>query len=467
MQPENHGGDLVQLQQFLQRLEAELGAHKYQNWFTQKTRVSLTNNELTFVCVSSYLAGWLQKQYSPLVRRIVSELWGGHVRVLWSHDDQFTLSPASVPAQAVAPRSVARMSHEVESPAKATPPANPRRGRELSTFVQGPSNLLAWSGVQQVLRGAGHSLYLYSGVGNGKSHLLEAVSQQVRRDDTRKQVLSLSAEAFSNYFTQALDSRTIASFRQRFRNVDVLVMDDIDFLDGKKGIQEEFLNTLRKLESRQGVLIVAGDRHPNLLTRTSPEIISRLTSGLVCRIESPDRATRRQILEGLRSTLGIDIADDVLDFVAGRFKDNVRELEGAMNTLQNWGLASGRRVTLSVAREALVNLERDCMRIVRLADVEQVICQTFGLTTEDLRSDKRTRTATQPRMLAMYLSRRLTGTAYAEIGQFFGGRNHSTVVSAERRIQELVSKRSSVRIGASEWTVEELVESLERQILVG
>ena len=138
-----------------------------------------------------------------------------------------------------------------------------------------------------------------------------------------------------------------------------------------------------------------------------------------------------------------------------------------MNTLQNWGIASGRRVTLSVAREALVNLERDCMRIVRLADVEQAVCQTFGLTMEDLRSDKRTRTATQPRMLAMYLARRLTGTAYAEIGQFFGGRNHSTVVSAERRIQELVSKRSSVRIGASEWTVEELVESLERQILVG
>jgi len=464
MQPENHGGELEHLQQFLKRLEAELGAHKYQNWFAQKTRVTLSTDELAFVCGSSYLAGWLQKQYSALVRRIVSELWGGHIRVTWSHDDQFTLLPAKAAAPTAAPRSVARMSQDIESPSKSN---SPRRGRELQSFVQGPCNLLAYSGVQQLLRGHGHSLYLYSGVGNGKSHLLDAVSQQIRRDDSRKQVLSLSAEGFSNYFTQALDSRTIASFRQRFRNVDVLVMDDIDFLDGKKGIQEEFLNTLRRLESRQGQLIVAGDRHPNLLTRTSPEIISRLTSGLVCRIESPDVATRRLIVEGLRTTLEVDMANEVVEFVAGRFRENVRELEGAMNTLQNWALASGRRVTPSVAREVLVHLERDCMRVVRLSDVEQAICQTFGLTSEEIRSDKRTRTATQPRMLAMFLARRLTGTAYSEIGQFFGGRNHSTVVSAERRIQDLVSKRSSVRIGTSEWTIEELVESLERQIMVG
>ncbi len=462
MQPENQGGEFERLQQFLERLEAELGTPKYQNWFAQKTRMSLAADELSIVCGSSYLAGWLQKQYRAVVRRVADELLGAHIRVTWTHDEQVVLVPPTAAKSAPGPRSVARTSQEVE-----TKTHGGRRGRELSTFVHGPSNMLAWSGVQQILRGHGHSLYLYSGVGNGKSHLLDAIAAQVRRDDPRKQVLSLSAEAFSNYFTQALDSRTIASFRQRFRNVDVLVMDDIDFLDGKKGIQEEFLNTLRKLESRNGQLIVAGDRHPNLLTRTSPEILSRFTSGLVCRIESPDPTTRRLIVESLRALLEVDMTDEAVEFVAARFKDNVRELEGAMNTLQNWALASQRRVTPSVAREQLVRLERDCIRIVRMTDVEQAVCQTFGLTAEDLRSDKRTRTATQPRMLAMYLARRLTGTAYAEIGQFFGGRNHSTVVSAERRIQDLVSTHSRVRIGAHEWTVEELVETLERQILVG
>ena len=464
MQPENHGGELERLQQFLERLEAELGTHKYQSWFAQKTRVSLSLDELSIVCGSSYLAGWLQKQYRTVVRRVVDELLGSQCHVTWTHDEQIVLVPASVPAAAPAVRSVARTTHDI-LPAAKTPSS--RRGRELSGFVQGPCNMLAWSGIQQILRGHGHSLYLYSGVGNGKSHLLDAVSQQVRRDDSRKQVLTLSAEAFSNYFTQALDSRTIASFRQRFRNDDVLVMDDIDFLDGKKGIQEEFLNTLRRLESRNGQLIVAGDRHPNLLTRTSAEILSRLTSGLVCRIEAPDLATRRLIVESLRSSLEIDMTVEVVEFVASRFKENVRELEGAMNTLLNWSLATGKRVTPSAARDSLVRLERDCMRIVRLADVEQAVCQTFGLTTDDLRSDKRTRTATQPRMLAMYLARRLTGTAYSEIGQFFGGRNHSTVVSAERRIKDLLTEQSRVRIGAHDWTVQELVETLERQIMVG
>ncbi len=464
MQPENHGGELERLQQFLERLEAELGTHKYQSWFAQKTRVSLSADELSIVCGSSYLAGWLQKQYRAVVRRVVDELLGAQCSVTWTHDEQIVLVPPAGPAAAPSVRSVARTSHDIPPVSKSS---TGRKGRDLSSFVQGSCNILAWSGIQQILRGHGHSLYLYCSVGNGKSHLLDAVSQQIRRDDSRKQVLTLSAEAFSNYFTQALDSRTIASFRQRFRNVDVLVMDDIDFLDGKKGIQEEFLNTLRRLESRNGQLIVAGDRHPNLLTRTSAEILSRLTSGLVCRMESPDFATRRLIVESLRLSLEIDMTDEVVEFVASRFKENVRELEGAMNTLQNWALASGKRVTPAAARESLIRLERDCMRIVRMTDVEHAICQTFGMTTDDLRSDKRTRTATQPRMLAMYLTRRLTGTAYAEIGQFFGGRNHSTVVSAERRIKDLLATQSRVRIGAHDWAVEELVETLERQILVG
>lgn len=467
MPPELHGGDRDFSLQFLERLEAELGASKYQQWFAHKVRVLRTDSELTLVCGSSYLVGWLQKQFRTVVRRIVDELRPG-LSVQWTHDDGAAL-PASAADQVSdtkAPLSVARTTRDIET---ATPsrPATGRRMRDLASFVPGRSNLLAWNGVQQILSGAGRLLYLYSGVGNGKTHLLEGIAQQLRREDARKQVLSLSAEAFSNYFTQALDARTTASFRQRFRNIDVLVMDDIDFFDGKKGIQEEFLNTLRRIESRGGQVIVAADRHPNLLTRTSSEILSRFTSGLVCRIDSPDPDTRRQIVASLRESLEILMNDEAVSYVASRFQDNVRELEGAMNTLQNWASVTKRPITIGVAKEALGRLERDCLKIVKLVDVEHAVCQTFGLTLEDLRSDKRTRAASQPRMLAMYLARRLTGTAYSEIGQFFGGRNHSTVVSAERRVTELLKNHTRMRIGGGEWTVEELVESLERQILVG
>lgn len=465
MPPEPHGGDRDFCLQFLERLEAELGASKYQQWFSQKVRILRTDEELTLVCGSSYLAGWLQRQFRTVVGRILEELAPG-LAARWTYDESTVSSTTVGGANSTTLPSVARTTRELDTSVTGRN-QSVRRIRDLATFVRGRSNLLAWGAVERILSTTANSLYLYCGVGNGKTHLLEGIAQQMRRENPRRQVLSLSAEAFANYFTQALDARTTASFRQRFRNIDVLVMDDVDFLDGKKGLQEEFLNTLRRIESRGGQVIVAADRHPNLLTRTSSEILSRFTSGLVCRIDSPDPETRRQIVLALRESLEFSMSDEAVSYVASRFQDNVRELEGAMNTLLNWSIVTRRPVTLTSAKEALGRLERDCLRVVKLSDVENVVCQTFGLSTEELRSDKRTRAASQPRMLAMYLARRLTGTAYSEIGQFFGGRNHSTVLSAERRINELVRSRTSVRIGGGEWTVQELVESLERQILVG
>lgn len=469
MLPEIHGGSHDISAIFLERLASELGEAKYRNWFSQKTRVRVDQSELTIVCGNSYLVSWLQKQFRTVVLRLARDLLGDAAAVVWTCDESLALTPevtpAVVPVAAPTAKSVARTTRDL-APANESP--NGLRTRDLLQFVVGDSNRLAYSATQQFLAAQSHApLYLYCTVGNGKSHLLAGIVNEIRRTQPRKLVLSLSAEAFANFYTQSIDAKAVTSFRQRFRHVDVFIVDDIDFLDGKRGLQEEFLQTLRRIESRGGQLVVAGDRHPNLLTRTSDEIISRLNSGWVCRLDAPDLATRQVILRQLANGLGLELPNEVIGFVAARFKDNVRELEGAINTLHNWSLAHQRSVTVSTAREALGRLERDCLRVVKMADVETAVCQMFGLTADDLRSTKRTRTATQPRMLAMYLARRLTGTAYAEIGQFFGGRNHSTVVSAERRIGEFLKTRTHVRVGANEWAVEELVESLERQILVG
>ncbi len=469
MLPENHGGSDVQSARILVRLATELGEQKYNNWFAQKVQVRIEPLELTLVCGNSYLASWLQKQFRTVALRLARELLGEEARVVWTYDEALVLTPAVVnSAETTAPpmaKSVARTSRDVPTSSDA---ASGLRTRTLSQFVVGDSNRLAFSAAQQFLAAQSHApLYVYSPVGNGKSHLLAAIAAEIRRAHPKKLVLSLSAEAFANYYTQSIDAKSVTSFRQRFRNVDVFVVDDVDFLDGKRGLQEEFLQTLRRIESRGGQLVVAGDRHPNLLTRTSDEIISRLNSGWVCRLDAPDAATRMAILRQLMTTLEFELSDEVLQFVAARFKDNVRELEGAMNSLHNWTLAHQRKMSVTTAREALGRLERDCLRVVKMADVELAVCKMFGLTADDLRSNKRTKAATHPRMLAMYLARRLTGTAYAEIGQFFGGRNHSTVVSAERRVNEFLESRTQVRVGASEWAVQELVESLERQIMVG
>jgi chromosomal replication initiator protein len=338
---------------------------------------------------------------------------------------------------------------------------------DLRRFVRGSCNDLALTAVLSLAEfpeSCPNPVYLHGGVGCGKTHLLEGLQDALRRKQPGLQVLALTSEEFANHFTHALDSRSMPSFRQKFRNVDVLIADDVDFFDGKRVIQEEFLHTVKQLLRQQRQVIVSADRHPRLLSRTSDELVSLFQSGIVCRIEAPDAATRQSIVRQLADRLKMNATADALEFVASRFTRNVREIEGAMHYLTTWQSTNNARITVTNARDALSALVRDCMKIVKLADVEHAVCNLFGLPADELRSQKRQRSVSEPRMLAMYLSRRLTQAAYTEIGGYFGGRNHSTVMSAERKIGDLVKSQASVRISAQDWPMSELVATLEQQL---
>ena len=273
----------------------------------------------------------------------------------------------------------------------------------------------------------------------------------------------MTSEAFANYFTRALRERSTPAFRQKFRTVDVLIVDDTQFLDGKRMIQEEFLHTVKHLLSHGRQVVVAGDRHPRLLNKSSEELVSHLLSGLVCRIDSPDEQTRRAIVERKLERCEVRILSSARDYVAQRFR-NIRELEGALHCLATYGRLVGRSVTESRAVEFLGNLERDCIRVIRISDVEQAVCRTFGVTVDDLKSSSRNRRVTQPRRIAIYLSRKLAQAAYSEIGRHFGGRNHSTILSAERKVATELQRRASVQIGARDWPLGELIDSLEGEL---
>jgi chromosomal replication initiator protein len=345
-----------------------------------------------------------------------------------------------------------------------------RKLAELTDFVTGPGNELAVTAVQQLCDAPGsriNPLFLYGGVGIGKTHLLEGICRRVRRAFPHLQVMLLSAEAFANHFTEALRQRTLPAFRQRFRTVDILLVDDVEFFEGKQVIQEEFLHTFKQLEALGRQLVVTADRHPRILTRLSDDLISRFQSGLVCRIENPDLETRRRIATAKAGRLDADFAPEAVAYVAQRFTNSVRELEGALQSLATWHAMTGRRVTATAARTVLADMERDCVRIVRVGDVEQAVCRFFGLAADDLRSSRRNRTLSQPRMLAMFLSRKLTQAAYSEIGQHFGGRNHSTVMSAEKKVQEWLTTGSPIRVASQTWPLSDLLESLEQQLRAG
>ncbi len=469
------------LTQISRALIAHIGERRHASWFHKTTKWEVQGDELIVFAGSPYLQTWLQRQFADVIRKVAGEVLGPGIRVRFDVDA--TLSAPSDDRPAVGMGTVARGSRSEVTPRQtqsldtqkardAVPrrAASRRRFSALSEFIPGEANQLALTAARQVAAAPGGSLNplcLYGGVGCGKTHLLEGVYRHVRHEFPALQVVFLTAENFANYFTQALRDRSLPSFHQKFRTVDVLLVDDVDFLHGKRGIEEEFLHTLKSLESEGRQILLTADRHPRLLSKLSDELVTRMLSGMACRLESPDMESRQLIVRQLVRKNHFPVADEALDFVARRFSNNVRELEGAINCLQTYHTMTKTRVTLRAAREILIRLERDCIRSVKLADIEKAVCQMFQVTSVELKSAKRSRSVSQPRMLAMYLSRRLTACAYSEIGQYFGNRNHSTVMAAERKVRRLIDQEGEIRVCADEWPMKELVDSLESQLKMG
>ncbi len=457
-------------------LREKLGEKSYRHCFDGKTRFHLEADEVVIGVSSPFLLSWMQKQFRAIIAEIARQHLGPSARVRFDVDGELA---ASLQTASSAKKPAANSADGPANPqpqnsaASSTKDANYRPGRQfarLEDFVAGPNDSLAMTAVQEICQSPGrhyNPLYLHGGVGLGKTHLLEGIHRAMRSRYSSIRVLYLTAEAFTNYFTAALREKTLPGFRQRFRNVNVLLVDDLDFLESKRGIQEEFLHTFKQLESRGGQLILTANRHPRLMPNLSEELMTRCLAGLVCRLEPPDGETRRQIALAHAVRQKTELGAEVLEFIAHRFSRNVRELQGAINTLATYGRMTKRRISLSAARKVLADLERDCTRIVRMADVEQTVCQFFGITPNDLKSAKRIRTLTQPRMLAMFLIRKHTQAAYQEIGQYFGGRNHATVISAEKKVLGWLSAKTPLKIAAESWPVDEVLGALERQLQAG
>lgn len=483
-------------------LRTAIGPQSYQLWFRDKTALTIRHDELVVRVASPFLSTWLQRQFREPIGSVAASVLGPAARVRFEIDGTLVVAtqsakptlpmtpsmrgedatPCGAVSRAEQPsltvsrpdlKSTLDSSGNAAQPAAridAAPrtPSASRRFADLSDFIEGPCNQLALTAARQVCGAPGerlNPLYLFGGVGLGKTHLLEGIYCELRRRFPSWNIVFLTSEQFANYFTQALRTHTLPSFRQRFRGVDVLLVDDVDFLDGKRVIQEEFLHTVKTLESLGKQLIITADRHPRLLSQTSEELSTRFVSGLVCRLEAPDLHTRTHIVQHKLTQRSLELTPDATALVAQWFRNNVRELEGALNCLEAHFSLNRQRMNAANARQILADLQRDCVRIVRLADVERVVCDLFRLIPDELRSSSRARNVAQPRMLAMFLARKLTQAAYSEIGEFFGGRNHSTVISAERQVQTWLAEDTPFTIAARQWSAGELLQTLEQQLL--
>jgi chromosomal replication initiator protein len=438
-----------------QRLRAELGEDLYTSWFARMEIEELSSGRLVVSVPTRFLKSWIETHYVSRLQKIgEAELGpfeslvvrvrtrGGLTAVRPVQEDHAVAAQPAVQSGAVSPVLAA-----VQAAADRAPQIDP--SQTFETFVVGPSNQLAHAAMCRVAEAAPGSavsfnpLFVHAGSGLGKTHLLSAVAHRVRERWPDRMVMFLTAERFMINFVMALRQRDTLAFKDQFAAVDVLLIDDFQFLQGKT-MQQEFCNAFNSLVDSRRQVIVAADVPPAQLDAIDQRMRSRLMGGLVVDIESPDLETRRRILASRYETMlkrdpAVLIPPEVLEFVANRIVGSGRELEGALNRIAAYQQFNQAAVTLDLASLVLRDMQAapDGSRI-RIDDILKVVGRHFNVGRTDLLSPRRARSVVVPRQIGMYLAKKMTARSLPEIGRRFGGRDHSTVLHAVRTIEDQI-----------------------------
>lgn len=467
-----------------------IGAPRYQLWFARHTRFECQGDELIVGVPNRHFQEWLQRTFTDAVREAALEVEGRPMQVRFAILPELfqaarreqaesdakvePVAPAPPPpsrrAVGVSPVVSAEETGGSRPPlARPTTPKRTRRWRKLSEFVVGPCNRVAHASALSVVESPGEAanpLVLFGSVGTGKTHLLEGIYASIRRAHPDWQVTYVTSEEFTNRFVQAMRLERLASFRKQFRNCDVLLVDDLHFLATKKATKEEFLHTFDALLADGRQMVLTCDCHPRLSDDFPPELVDRLLGGAVWSLAPPDAETRLAMLRAKvqRSEGGL-IPDEVLTFLASQLRGNVRELEGAIQSIRHFSRVTGRPIDVPLVREALAELLRHAIRVVRVADVDQAVCSMLRLEHGSLQGPGRAWAISHPRMVAMFLARKHTAASHADIGKHFGGRNHSTVVASEKKVRAWLTDNVELSLGERRVRVRELIERVERELL--
>jgi len=482
----------------VESLRERLGAERHAVWFGDGVTIALEagadatiasgdagpRGTVVIGVGNAFSMEWLKRTFRGDVEAVVHAVCGAECPVVWrtaatTAPGPTPAAPADVPVAEVRPRAPGRQRRATAvrpSGAGAAPApegqgitASRRPAARLENFVVGPSNRMAFAAIEIAATRPGEMspLVVHGPSGVGKSHLLEAVCGRFRELHPDASALLLSAEQFTTSFLQALHGTGLPGFRRGCRNADLLVIDDLQFFAGKRATLMEVQQTVDALHRQGRQLVLAADRDLAALDGLGPELLTRLRGGMTARIEPPDYDVRRGIVAAVAGTRGVSLPDDVIHYVATHMTRHARELVGALNRLEATSHMLGLPVTLGMAEEALADLVRSSARSVRLADVERAVCAAFGIDAGCLQSARRSRTVNHPRMLAMFLARRHTTSALAEIGSYFGRRSHSTVISAQKTVSEWVAQRSRIVLADSTWDVEEAIRRVEDVLRAG
>ncbi len=419
------------------KLRAEFGDAVFNSWLKSLRLEGVAGAGIQLAVPTRFMRDWVASRYAE------------GIRVIWQAED------AGIKAVEIVVRARPEASAVAEEAAPTAVPAPPSPREEAArglgspldprftfeSFVVGRSNELAYAAARRVADSADvqfNPLFLYGGVGLGKTHLMHAIAWHIRERHPDRRVVYLSSEKFMYQFIRAIRDKDSVGFKQRFRAVDVLMIDDVQFFSRKDSTQEEFFHTFNALVDQKSQIVISADRSPSDLEDVEERIRSRLGWGLVADIHHTDYELRLGILQAKQQRGRVEaISDKVLEFLAHRITSNVRELEGALNRLTAYAELVGRPVTMELAQEVLQDLLRANDRRVTIEVIQKKVSQHYNIRLADMHSARRARNVARPRQVAMFLAKQLTTRSLPEIGGKFGGRDHTTVMHAIKRIEEL------------------------------
>ncbi|MET0230725.1 MAG: chromosomal replication initiator protein DnaA [Rhodanobacteraceae bacterium] len=413
----------------LARLEAEFSAEDVHTYLAP-LQARESEAGLTLWAPNAYTLEIVRDSYLPQVRRVLDHLAGHAVAV------NLQVGAATNGAERNGERSPARSARPTE---RRVPEANLDPHYTFESFVEGKSNQLGKAAAMQVAQNPGRAynpLLLYGGTGLGKTHLMHAAGNLMRADKPDVNVMYLRSEQFVSGMVRALQKKDMDDFKRRFRSVDALLIDDIQFFAGKNTTQEEFFHTFNALIEGKQQIILTCDRYPKEVENLEPRLKSRLGWGLSVAIEPPDFETRAAIVLAKAQAKGVDLPEDVAVLMAKRMRSNVRDLEGALNTLVARANFEGRRIGAEFAQETLRDLLTVHAQAITIPNIQKTVADYYQLRLSDLLSKKRSRSVARPRQMAMSLAKELTEHSLPEIGDAFGGRDHTTVMHACRTIRD-------------------------------
>ncbi|MCF7848414.1 MAG: chromosomal replication initiator protein DnaA [Kiritimatiellales bacterium] len=426
-------------QEACNQLKNILSEDIYERWIAVIQCREISGNKLCLIVANDFYQSWLEENYLPMIRKAITAISGREMEISLSVDrDSFNFPEKKEKATpAFTPPSMGRKKESNLNP-----------NYVFDSFVVGPSNQFPHAACMAAANTPSRThnpLFICGGVGLGKTHLMQAIGNHIAAKKPRMKICYTTSEEFVNEYIDALQGSALPQFRKKFRKIDLLMIDDIQFLDGKNRMQEEFFHTFNALFESHKQIVLTSDRTPREMAGLAPRLVSRFEFGLVAELEKPDIETRIAILRKKSELMNLPVAPGVIDFLAARISSNIRSLEGALIRVASYASLTGKSIDLQKLEMLLRDLlDKEQLAIISVDAIQRAVADHYGLLPADILSKKRTQDIAWPRQVAMHLSRTMTDHSFPSIGKSFG-RNHATILYAHAQVSERAKEDSSLR----------------------